>query len=155
MSSMSSIWPLPSAMICMHTQGFWTRHASFWSRSSPSGVAKSPTFAVLLSQGRMQHPQKEIFQICKPLLQGTPAEQKAIIEKVFTDDAIFTHPFIVSKGRASVLKTYQMWGLINKRIGFDIERAGKDPLQGSPDREHPPPPPPRPRGKCRSTASKV
>ena len=72
----------------------------------------------------MQKPQTEIYEICKPLLQGTPAEQQQIIDKVFTDDAIFTHPFIISRGKHSIVKTYQMWGLINKHIGFAIERAG-------------------------------
>lgn len=73
----------------------------------------------------MQKPQKEIFEICKPLLQGTPSEQKAIVDKVFTDDAVFSHPFILSRGKKSILKTYQLWALINKHIGFDIERAGE------------------------------
>ena len=78
----------------------------------------------------MQSPQKEIYDICKPLLTTRSlSDVEKVVSKVFTDDAVFTHAFIISKGKESIVRTYQFWKLINKQIGFDIENAGKQAPQ--------------------------
>ncbi len=53
------------------------------------------------------------------------SDVEEIVNKVFTDDAVFTHPFIISRGKKSIARTYQLWKLVNKQIKFDIENAGK------------------------------
>ena len=74
----------------------------------------------------MQTPQTEIYDVCKPLLTTRSlTDVEEICNKVFTDDAVFTHPFIISKGKESIIRTYQLWKLLNKQIGFDIENAGR------------------------------
>ncbi len=73
----------------------------------------------------MQSPQKEIYDICKPLLTTRSlSDVENVVSRVFTDDAVFTHAFIISKGKESIVRTYQFWKLVNKQIGFDIENAG-------------------------------
>jgi len=52
-----------------------------------------------------------------------------VVSKVFTDDAVFTRAFIISKGKESIVRTYQFWKLVNKQIGFDIENAGEQAPQ--------------------------
>ncbi|DBA73706.1 TPA: hypothetical protein ACH3X2_009684 [Trebouxia sp. C0005] len=72
----------------------------------------------------MESPQKEIYDICKPLLTTRSlSDVENVVSKVFTDDAVFTHAFIISKGKESIVRTYQFWKLVNKQIGFDIEDA--------------------------------
>lgn len=72
----------------------------------------------------MQTPQKEIYEICKPLLvTRSLSDVQDIVNKVFTDDAVFTHAFIISKGKESIARTYQFWKLSNRQIKFDIEKA--------------------------------
>ena len=81
-----------------------------------------PTVALRVG---MQSPQKEIYDICKPLLTTRSlSDVENVVSKVFTDDAVFTHAFIISKGKESIVRTYQFWKLVNKQIGFDIENAG-------------------------------
>ena len=76
----------------------------------------------------MQVPQKEIFEICQPLLvTRSLADVEAIVDKVFTDDAIFTHAFIIAKGKQSIARTYQFWKSVNRKVDYDIERAGTLP----------------------------
>ena len=73
----------------------------------------------------MQVPQKEIYDICKPLLvTRSLTDVQKIVDKVFTEDAVFTHPFIISKGKESITRTYQFWKSVNKKIGYGIEKAG-------------------------------
>ncbi len=73
----------------------------------------------------MQSPQKEIYDICKPLLTTRSlSDVENVVSKVFTDDAVFTHAFNISKGKESIVRTYQFRKLVNKQIGFDIENAG-------------------------------
>ena len=80
----------------------------------------------------MQVPQTEIFEICKPLLETRSlADVEAIVNKVFTDDAIFTHAFIIAKGKKSIARTYQFWKSVNRKVTYDIERAGTLPFSYS------------------------
>lgn len=73
----------------------------------------------------MQAPQKEIFDICKPLLvTRSLLDVEAIVDKVFTEDAVFTHAFIIARGKKSIAKTYQFWKSVNSTIKYDIEKAG-------------------------------
>ena len=65
----------------------------------------------------MQVPQKEIFDICKPLLvTRSLADVEAIVDKVFTDDAVFTHALIIAKGKKSIARTYQFWNRSTERL---------------------------------------
>lgn len=90
--------------------------------TSESNQGFGPTVALRVG---MQSPQKEIYDICKPLLTTRSlSDVEKVVSKVFTDDAVFTHAFIISKGKESIVRTYQFWKLVNKQIGFDIENAG-------------------------------
>ena len=44
-----------------------------------------------------------------------------VVSKVFTDDAVFTRAFIISKGKESIVRTYQFWKLVNKQIGLILK----------------------------------
>lgn len=89
-----------------------------------SESSKGLGLTVTLQVG-MESPQKEIYDICKPLLTTRSlSDVENVVSKVFTDDAVFTHAFIISKGKESIVRTYQFWKLVNKQIGFDIEDAG-------------------------------
>ncbi|KAA6422107.1 hypothetical protein WJX79_010659 [Trebouxia sp. C0005] len=88
-----------------------------------SESSKGLGLTVTLQVG-MESPQKEIYDICKPLLTTRSlSDVENVVSKVFTDDAVFTHAFIISKGKESIVRTYQFWKLVNKQIGFDIEDA--------------------------------
>ena len=52
------------------------------------------------------------------------ADVEAIVDKVFTDDAVFTHALIIAKGKKSIARTYQFWKSVHRKVGYDIERAG-------------------------------
>ena len=83
---------------------------------------------LLLEIVAMQAPQKEIYEICKPLLvTRSLSDVEKIVDRVFTDDAVFTHPLIISKGKEAIIRTYQFWKSFNQKIDFDIEKAGDTP----------------------------
>lgn len=60
------------------------------------------------------------------------ADVEAIVDKVFTDDAVFMHAFIIAKGKKSITRTYQFWKSVNSKVTHDIEKAGAFHL-GSPN----------------------
>ena len=63
----------------------------------------------------MQVPQTDKFEICKPLLETRfLADVEAIVNKVNKDDAVFTHAFIIAKGKKSIARTYQFWKSVNR-----------------------------------------
>jgi len=79
-----------------------------------SNKGLGPTVALQIG---MQSPQKEIYDICKPLLTTRSlSDVENVVSKVFTDDAVFTHAFIISKGKESIVRAYQFWKLVNKQM---------------------------------------
>lgn len=114
-----------SEAACMHATSYRALSYMWYSTGSNKGLGSTVTLPV-----GMQSPQKEIYDICKPLLTTRSlSDVEKVVSKVFTDDAVFTHAFIISKGKESIVRTYQFWKLINKQIGFDIENAGKQAPQ--------------------------
>lgn len=79
-----------------------------------SNKGLGPTVALQIG---MQSPQKEIYDVCKPLLTTRSlSDVENVVSKVFTDDAVFTHAFIISKGKESIVRAYQFWKLVNKQM---------------------------------------
>lgn len=82
----------------------------------------------------MEDPANEIAGIVHILTQATPTKQKAAIERYFTPDASFTHPFCASKSwivdipgfgtlssRWAMIQIYQWYKLLSPAISLDVE----------------------------------
>lgn len=52
--------------------------------------------------------------------------RKDLVDKVFTPDAVFWHPFFIVQGRQEILGIYQLWGANNYRIDVTYDRIVPD-----------------------------
>lgn len=52
--------------------------------------------------------------------------RKDLVNKVFTPDAVFWHPFFIVHGRHDILGIYQLWGANNVKINVTYDRVVPD-----------------------------
>lgn len=52
--------------------------------------------------------------------------RKDLVNKVFTPDAVFWHPFFIVHGRHEILGIYQLWGANNVKINVTYDRVVPD-----------------------------
>ncbi|KAJ5930240.1 hypothetical protein N7466_005733 [Penicillium verhagenii] len=80
----------------------------------------------------MEHPVEEIGQVIRLLTQSPPSLQQKCLERFFTQDASFYHPFCIvpsfEGSRWYVLKIFQWYKIMSPRIELEVHSIGK-PLQ--------------------------
>ncbi|KAI7817184.1 hypothetical protein BC939DRAFT_466734 [Gamsiella multidivaricata] len=91
----------------------------------------------------MEHPVQEISSVIKGLTQGSPAEQKHVLETYFTTDAAFQHPFChvpsfsnvsvplvgVVDSRWVIWMIYRWYKILSPRIALKVHAAVLDQRQ--------------------------
>lgn len=77
----------------------------------------------------MDDPVQEIAGVISQLTQGSPAVQAAAIDKYFTPDAAFTHPFCRTGGwngsRGVIHAIYRWYKIMSPQIGLEIHSIGE------------------------------
>ncbi|KAJ9254568.1 hypothetical protein DTO195F2_6553 [Paecilomyces variotii] len=78
----------------------------------------------------MEDPVHEISTVIGLLVQSTPALQKQTIERFFTPDAEFTHPFCRTwswfGSRLLIIKVYQAYKIMSPRIEYEVKSVAFD-----------------------------
>jgi hypothetical protein len=76
----------------------------------------------------MDNPLSEITPLVHALTQGTPQQQKDTINKYFTPDASFTHPFCrtgsFDGSRVLIHAIFQWYKVLSPRIELEVESVG-------------------------------
>jgi hypothetical protein len=79
----------------------------------------------------MESPISEIPTIIHLLTQSPPSIQQQTLEKYFTPDASFTHPFCrtgsFNGSRYLILAIYRWYKILSPRIGLDVNGVGTIP----------------------------
>lgn len=83
----------------------------------------------------MENPVEEIAVLIHILTQAPPTKQKEAIERYFTPDAAFTHPFCATKSwsfnlpflgelssRLAIIQIYQWYKIMSPTISLEVER---------------------------------
>lgn len=90
----------------------------------------------------MENPEQEIRQVVRSLCQGTPDEQRRTIDRYFTPDAEFVHPFCIAprfgegdlplpglrrlSSRDALRGIFQWYRMLSPKIVIDIDSALHD-----------------------------
>ncbi|KAG8167984.1 hypothetical protein KVR01_003673 [Diaporthe batatas] len=90
----------------------------------------------------MENPEQEIRQVVRSLCQGTPDEQRRTIDRYFTPDAEFVHPFCIAprfsegdlrlpglrrlSSRDALRGIFQWYRMLSPKIVIDIDTALHD-----------------------------
>ncbi|KAI3397756.1 hypothetical protein diail_10409 [Diaporthe ilicicola] len=90
----------------------------------------------------MENPEQEIRQVVRSLCQGTPEEQRRTIDRYFTPDAEFVHPFCIAprfnqgdlvlpglrslSSRDALRGIFQWYRMLSPKIVIDIDTALHD-----------------------------
>jgi len=84
----------------------------------------------------MEDPVREISEVIQSLTQSTPSMQRGTIEKYFTPNASFTHPFCRTgsfspsehvNSRNLILAIYRWYKIMSPRIDLQINSIAYDP----------------------------
>jgi hypothetical protein len=71
----------------------------------------------------------EVSHVIRALVQSTPSVQRATIERYFTADASFTHPFCrtgsFNGSRWLIWCIYRWYKIMSPKIEIDIDSIGK------------------------------
>lgn len=83
----------------------------------------------------MEHPTRDIVSVIHTLTQAIPSKQKAAVQKYFTPDASFTHPFCATgswdvelfghqfTSRWAMLLIYQWYKILSPEIDLEVENV--------------------------------
>ncbi|TDZ35308.1 hypothetical protein C8034_v005471 [Colletotrichum sidae] len=88
----------------------------------------------------MEHPVKEIRNVIRDLVQGSPEKQKNALYNHFSEDAAFTHPFChvpafgdfqipyvaTVNSRWLILQVYRWYRILSPNIDMEIESSVQD-----------------------------
>ncbi|KAJ5918049.1 hypothetical protein N7454_010424 [Penicillium verhagenii] len=78
----------------------------------------------------MEHPVEEIGQVIRLLTQSPPSLQQKCLERFFTQDASFYHPFCIvpsfEGSRWYVLKIFQWYKIMSPRIELEVHSIAFD-----------------------------
>lgn len=77
----------------------------------------------------MDDPIQDISPVVRALCQGTPNEQKEALERYFTEDAAFYHPFCrvdhAPGSRKKLLAIFRWYKIMSPKIELEIESVGE------------------------------
>lgn len=82
----------------------------------------------------MDNPVEDIASVVHVLCQGSPKRQEEAINKYFTNDAEFTHPFCrtgsFNGSRASIHSIFRWYKIMSPRIDLSVNSVGEhNPLR--------------------------
>lgn len=78
----------------------------------------------------MDNPLTEIQGVVLRLCTGTRARQQETLEKYFTSDASFKHPFCaVTNDREKILRIFQWYKILSPKIEISVNSVSKSTFQ--------------------------
>ncbi|CAK0739116.1 hypothetical protein CVIRNUC_001138 [Coccomyxa viridis] len=66
----------------------------------------------------MDIPEKDLPTVARVLIQGSPDEQYSLIDRLFTDDSSFSHPFVDCMGKDEIAAAYDYWVHSHRKVDF-------------------------------------